>query len=901
MVQEATKLHQIGRYEVLEEIGRGAMGIVFKARDPLIERTVAVKTITAGIADDPDLLQRFRREAKAAGGLQHPNIVTIYEMSDSEGLPFIVMEYLEGESLERVISRKLPMPVAQRLGHMVQACRALDYAHRRGIIHRDIKPANIMVTREGVVKVVDFGIARIIDAGKTQTGALVGTLSYMPPELLHGQRADQRSDIWSLGTVLYEVLTYRRAFEGENHAAVMMSILQHEPRGIGDFVPECPPELDTVVRRALHKDPALRYQTVEALLVDLEPIWTWLQKETVQNLVRQGRQLMETGKLAEASEVLRQSLLIDTANLTARGLFDHVNVLLGRDPAFQQSRKQAGEVQDRDRSTTAPPAGIAPRRTLDDTVAETVASTPQRTSSGEPDSNQRDQSGPSAAKPPGGQNQNQQNGTPAILATQEVPIDRAASAAGQSSAIVRTVASPLAVPRPAPTKALASPRFRGLQPPPERNRTPIYAIGAILLLFALGAFGYSRFSSLRNVFEGSSVSQPAPDPAPISESVPPSDTTPAPIEAKAQPASANARPDPAPPAPVTSPVSAPAPAAAPTPASTAVSSPVSVEDQQRHLIDLAHEAADSRNYKAAQARLDDAAKLDGPLNPLIANLRRSFSEEAHGAELQQSARKEQSLWDQAMKDIQGNRLDDADELLRELLTLPEGGHRVTDAEKYVDQVIPQQRHQEDLWTQAQAQSSSNEPGHLLEEVKSLDQLLAEGGAHEQEARQMRDSVMKQFARGNARKNHTSLPTESVASEAKLAQLEDQYFKSVEQGDAKALEQLQQLRPQFKAMIEGGGLLAANARDYQNNLIPKAQKAIEDRLANEESAAAANAAYGEAIEQFDQAVATENLAALRSHVLPEFQQIFASGGPRAQEAARYVNTLIPKALKDQPSQ
>ncbi len=696
MVQEATTLRQIGRYEVLEEIGRGAMGVVFKARDPLIERTVAVKTITAGVAEDQDLLQRFRREAKAAGGLQHPNIVTIFEMGDSEGLPFIVMEYLEGESLEKIIGRQSPTPMAQRLGHMVQTCRALDYAHRRGVVHRDIKPANIMVTLEGVVKVVDFGIARIIDTGKTQTGALVGTLSYMPPELLHGQRADQRSDIWSLGTVMYELLTYRRAFEGDNHAAVMMSILQNDPPGIGKLIPECAPELESVVRRALQKEPGLRYQTMEALLVDLEPIWTLLQRETVQKLVSQGRQLMETGKLAEAGEVLRQSLLIDTANLTARGLFDQVNALLGKDHTSPQAREKAEGDRDRVRNAESRPAGVAAHQGHDEALAKTVVSSPRKAGSTKTGSNNHDESGRSAARSWRDKAQNQETGIPVISARSEVQSDRSASvAAGQPSSVVQTVVTRIPVPRPAAAPLRESFGSRRVEHSLERNRTAAYATVGVALLIAFGAFGYWRFSGLRKVVEAPSVSRPA------TEQLPPSDSPPVPVAATEQPASSNALPD----------------ASSSAPVLASASLPVSVEDQQRHLIDLAHEAADSNDYKAAQSRLDDAAKLNGPLNPLIANLRRSFSEEAHGTELQQSARKEQLLWSAAMKDIEGSRLDDADKLLRELLTLPEGGHRVADAERYVDQVIPQRRHQDELWSQAQTDSNSTEPGHLLQEVK----------------------------------------------------------------------------------------------------------------------------------------------------------------------------------------
>src|SRR5437588_2023289 len=265
-----TEKQQIGRYEILQEIGRGAKGVVFKGRDPLIGRAVAVKTITSGVAESADLLERFYREARAAGGLQHPNIVTIYELAESGGAPFIAMEYLEGESLEKIVARKPALPIATKLGYVVQACRALDYAHRRGVIHRDVKPANIVVTRDGIVKVVDFGIARLASTSQTQTGTLLGTLAYMSPEQLRGQNADARSDIWALGVVLYELIAYQRPFTGGNHAALLLSILQNEPVSIRQLVPECPIALERVVSKSLRKDDKERYQSMEALLKDVE-------------------------------------------------------------------------------------------------------------------------------------------------------------------------------------------------------------------------------------------------------------------------------------------------------------------------------------------------------------------------------------------------------------------------------------------------------------------------------------------------------------------------------------------------------------------------------------------------------------------------------------------------------
>ncbi len=266
-------MKQLGRYEILGELGRGAMGVVFKAHDPLIGRLVALKTITASVADEPGLVQRFWREAKAAGALQHANIVTIHDVGEADGVPFIAMEYLEGESLAALISRGVPLPLTEKVGYLVQTCRALQYAHRRSVIHRDIKPANIVLTVEGVIKVVDFGIARVADASHTHTGTLLGTLGYMSPQQIRGKHADGLSDIWSVGVVLYELLTGRRPFKGGNQADLMRSILQDEPVPLSDALGDCPYQLATISRRALAKNEANRYQSMEQLLLDLKSAW----------------------------------------------------------------------------------------------------------------------------------------------------------------------------------------------------------------------------------------------------------------------------------------------------------------------------------------------------------------------------------------------------------------------------------------------------------------------------------------------------------------------------------------------------------------------------------------------------------------------------------------------------
>jgi len=323
-------LEKLGKYVILGELGRGAGGVVYRARDPIINRLVALKTITTGLAEFPDLLQRFYQEAQSAGGLQHPNIVTIYDMGDEQGVPYIAMELLEGESLDQLIGRRTPLPVPLKLTYALQACRALDYAHKRGIIHRDIKPDNVMLTKDGTVKVVDFGIARVLETSKTQTGMLLGTFAYMSPEQYHGEHADARSDIWSFGVLLYELLAYQRPFKGQTPASLMLGICQQEPPPLLTVAPECPPALERVIDRVLQKSPDERYQSMEELLLDLDPICKSLQSESVVALVVQARELSEQGDYSQSRDLLRQALQIDSTNTQARNLLDKVNAGLRR-------------------------------------------------------------------------------------------------------------------------------------------------------------------------------------------------------------------------------------------------------------------------------------------------------------------------------------------------------------------------------------------------------------------------------------------------------------------------------------------------------------------------------------------------------------------------------------------
>jgi tRNA A-37 threonylcarbamoyl transferase component Bud32 len=320
----------MGKYEVLEELGSGAMGVVYKARDPIINRLVALKRIKANVADSPALLERFYREAQSAGSLQHPNIITIYEMGEEGGVPFIAMQLVDGQNLGNLIAQRAPIPLSLKLVYAVEACRAFAYAHKQGIIHRDIKPGNVMVSKEGAVKVVDFGIARVLENSKTQTGMLIGTFAYMPPEIFNGERADERSDIFSFGVLLYELFAYTRPFPGEIPASLMQSICMKEPIPLREVAPECPPELEAVVHRTLVKSVTERTQSMEDLLLELDPICKSLQAQTSADLVAKAKALVQDREFTRARELLVQALQVDFTNRPARALLDEVNADLKR-------------------------------------------------------------------------------------------------------------------------------------------------------------------------------------------------------------------------------------------------------------------------------------------------------------------------------------------------------------------------------------------------------------------------------------------------------------------------------------------------------------------------------------------------------------------------------------------
>ncbi|MDZ4723290.1 MAG: serine/threonine-protein kinase [candidate division Zixibacteria bacterium] len=267
------ELKNLGRYQVVGTLGRGAMGLVYKGIDPAINRPVALKTIRLDFVNDPaemaELKERLYREAQAAGKLSHPNIVTIYDVGSEGQLQYIAMEFLQGQTLEDLIKKKTKFNYRIIAQIISQICNALDYAHDKGIVHRDIKPANIMILKDYSVKVMDYGIARIDSNSMTKTGIAMGTPNYIAPEQLKGMTTDRRADLFSLGVVMYEMLLGRRPFKGESITALIYSVINHDPEKPSNINPQVPLLFDHIIAKALKKDPAQRYQKASDITTDL--------------------------------------------------------------------------------------------------------------------------------------------------------------------------------------------------------------------------------------------------------------------------------------------------------------------------------------------------------------------------------------------------------------------------------------------------------------------------------------------------------------------------------------------------------------------------------------------------------------------------------------------------------
>ena len=339
-------METIGKYRVIAKIGQGAMGVVYKALDPGINRVLAVKTMSADLASEPELRQRFEREARTAGRLSHKHLITIYDLFEEHGRIFIAMEYLEGEELKSKISRAEPMSLERRLRWMRELSEGLDHAHQKEIVHRDIKPGNIFITRRDHVKILDFGIARIASSELTKSGMVMGTPNYMSPEQVMGKRVDHRSDIFSAGAVLYELLTSRKPFTGKSYHDTFTNIVTQDPEPLQKVEPTLPPELNAIVVRALVKDPSHRYQRMKHFTRDINQMAKtldsrryYIQRETLRvvdaldGLLRENSQRLEpfptVGAAKEFVRWVRQ-------RLDAKEKLEPVRVL-DPDPGYLES------------------------------------------------------------------------------------------------------------------------------------------------------------------------------------------------------------------------------------------------------------------------------------------------------------------------------------------------------------------------------------------------------------------------------------------------------------------------------------------------------------------------------------------------------------------------------------
>ena len=258
------------RYELEELVGTGGMSSVYRAHDRLLERDVALKVLHQEFTADTDYVERFRREARSVAQLSHPNIVTVIDRGEQDGRQYIVFEYVKGENLKALVQRVGPLPEEEAVRLALQIARALGFAHDNGLVHRDVKPQNVLLNGDGQAKVTDFGIARSLDVGGlTQTGTVMGTSDYIAPEQARGSQVDAQSDIYSLGTVLYELLTGEVPFPGDNFVAVAMRHINEPPPSVRERRPDVSPRLDAVIRRAMAKEPRDRFRSMDELCAEL--------------------------------------------------------------------------------------------------------------------------------------------------------------------------------------------------------------------------------------------------------------------------------------------------------------------------------------------------------------------------------------------------------------------------------------------------------------------------------------------------------------------------------------------------------------------------------------------------------------------------------------------------------
>jgi serine/threonine protein kinase len=342
----APTIKRIGKYEVIDLLGRGGMGLVYRAFDRQLNREVAIKTVTEGLSGDPEMLQRFYREAAKTGALRHPNIVIVHDLGEQDGFPYIVMEYLSGDPLDKLIQSNRPLTLAYKLKIIEQVCYALGYAHRNDMIHRDVKPANVIVQPDGVAKLLDFGIARQdkTDGRLTRTGHVIGTIQYMAPERLKDEAFDGRSDIFSVGVMMFQLLTGQLPFTGDY--SIVQKILAEKHPPLGQFLHEYPAVLDDILERALAKNPSDRFSTADEMATEVASLADELKREQVAEWYQRAERLVQEDQYTTARDLLLRLLKVDSQHTKARQLIAQVQQNLNvrqRAEQVRQLRIQAEE------------------------------------------------------------------------------------------------------------------------------------------------------------------------------------------------------------------------------------------------------------------------------------------------------------------------------------------------------------------------------------------------------------------------------------------------------------------------------------------------------------------------------------------------------------------------------
>ena len=337
----------IGRYEVIERIGQGGMGSVYLAKDPAIGRRVAIKLLKEEF--DDDLRQRFEREARSVGQIEHGNIVTIYDVGVHDGRPYIAMSYIAGETLAQLIRRKEPMPLVRRLLILEAVCAGLHAAHNVGIVHRDMKPANVMVDAQGVVKILDFGIARLASEGtqKTQDGTIMGTYNYMSPEQIAGKPLDCRSDIFAVGAIFYEVLSYTRAFSGSLRDGLWYRLVHEPPQPLRDLCRDLDADVERIVMRALEKEASKRYADLDAMRREVAKVRRRVTAAEVASLIEAARRAFDANDFDKALTDAHAAMALDPDDSQAIELADRTKTAI--DEQLDRQRADAERQMEHER------------------------------------------------------------------------------------------------------------------------------------------------------------------------------------------------------------------------------------------------------------------------------------------------------------------------------------------------------------------------------------------------------------------------------------------------------------------------------------------------------------------------------------------------------------------------